>query len=127
MEENRFLLDTLGILLLNSKPVLWHIYAVHQRDKNRHIYATDLRNAHVHLDSVSKMRVELAVQTLNSKVMKDMERHDPAATESTRPFISHCENLWKALNDDVPLSFLSDTRIKDLDNIVKFFYSWRDL
>ena len=75
-------------LLLNSKLVLWgHIYIVHQRDKDRHIYATDLRDAHVQLDSVSKMRVKLAVQTLNSKVRKDMERHDPAATESTQLFI----------------------------------------
>ena len=103
-----------------------HIYAVHQRDKDRHIYATDLRNAHVQLDSFSKMKVKLAVQTLNSKVRKDMERHDPAATKSTQLFISHCENLWKALNDNAPLSSLNDTRIKDLDNVAKFFDSWRD-
>lgn len=114
-------------LLLNSKPILWdHIYAVHQRDRARHIYATDLRNAHVHLDSVSKMRVKLAVQTLNMKVKKDMEKHDPAATESTQIFISHCENLWRALNDNSPLFSLNDPRIKDLDNVIKFFDSWRD-
>ena len=114
-------------LLLNSKPILWdHVYAVHQRDKDRHIYATDLRNAHVRLDSVSKMRVKLAVQALNSKVKKDMERHDPAATESTQMFISHGENLWRALNDNTPLSSLNDSRIKDLDNVITFFDSWRD-
>ena len=37
---------------------------VPKHEVDRHIYATNLRNAHVQLDSVSKMRVKLAVQTL---------------------------------------------------------------
>jgi hypothetical protein len=114
-------------LLLHSKPILWnHIHSVHQRDKHRHIYSTDLRNAHVQLDSASKMRVKLAVQALNSKVKKDMERHDPIATESTQEFIANCETLWKVLNDNTPLSSSNDPRMTDLDNVIKFFDNWKD-
>ena len=55
-----------------------------------------------------------------------MERHDPAAAESTQMFKSHCENLWRVLNNSTPLSSSSDPRIKDLDNVIKFFDNWRD-
>ncbi len=114
-------------LLLHSKPILWnHIHSAHQRDKHRRIYSTDLRNAHVQLDSASKMRVKLAVQALNSKVKNDMERHDPIATESTQEFIANCETLWKVLNDNTPLSSSNDPRMTDLDNVIKFFDNWKD-
>ncbi len=59
-------------LLLNSKNILWeHIYSVYLCDKQRHVFSTDIRSSHVHLNSLSKMRVNLAVQVLNSKVQKD--------------------------------------------------------
>ena len=114
-------------LLLNSKTILWdHIYSVYRRDSGRHIYATDLRSAHVHLDSFSKMRVKLAVDVLNSKVQKDMERHEPAATESTRLFICNCDKLWRVFNDTNPLSTTNDVRIKELDHVIDFFNNWRN-
>ena len=50
-------------LSLDSKDILWdHVYSVYLRDKERHLFSTDLRSSHVHLDSLSKMRVRLAVQ-----------------------------------------------------------------
>jgi hypothetical protein len=53
----------------DNKYILWsHIYSVYERDKKRRLYATDLRAAHVNLDSLSKMRVKLAVKTLSGKV-----------------------------------------------------------
>jgi hypothetical protein len=114
-------------LLLNSKPILWeHIYSVYQRDKNRHLFATDMRSSHVRLDSLSKMRVKLAVQVLNDKVQKDMEAFDPVATESTQLFIHHCNLLWNVLNSNKPLSTTTDSRIKDLDTVMQFFDNWRD-
>ena len=114
-------------LLLNSKPILWdHIYSVYQRDKNRHLFATDMRSSHVHLDSVTKMRVKLAVQVLNDKVQKDMEAFDPVCTQSTQLFIHHCNLLWNALNSSTPLFTTTDSRIRDLDKVVQLFDNWRD-
>ena len=44
------------LLQKGGKYILWdHIYSVYWRDKNRRLYATDLRSAHVHLDNLSKM------------------------------------------------------------------------
>jgi hypothetical protein len=63
-------------LLLDSKDILWdHVYSVYLRDKQQHLFSTDLRSLHVHLDSLSKTRVKLAVQLLNSKVLEDMEKY----------------------------------------------------
>ena len=59
-------------MMLDSIPILWnHIYSVYQRDKQRHLFSTDMRSSHVHLRSLSKMWVKLAVQVLNSKVRND--------------------------------------------------------
>ena len=108
-------------LLLNSKPILWeHIYSVYQRDKNRHLFATDMRSSHVHLDSVGKMKVKLAVQVLNGKVQRDMQAFDPVTTESTQLFIHHCDLLWNVLNNNKPLSTITDSRIQDLDMVLQF-------
>ena len=55
-----------------GKYMLWdHIYGVFNREKKRCLFATDLRNSHIHLDSLSNMRVKLAVQTLSAKVARD--------------------------------------------------------
>ena len=114
-------------LMLDSKNILWdHIYSVYLRDKRRHIFSTDLRSSHVHLDSLSKMRVKLAVQVLNSKVRKDMERFESDPTISTQKFICNCEKLWGVFNDDKPLSSATDSRVIDLDNVLKFFNDWKD-
>ena len=114
-------------LSLASKPILWdHIYSVYKREKNRHIYATDIRSSHVNLDSISKMRVKLAVQVLNTKVQKEMESCDPAATESTRLFIYNCDKLWSVFNDTKPISTTTDPRIQELDDVIAFFNSWKD-
>ena len=51
--------------------ILWdQIYAVYTREKKRHLYVTDLRKSHVEIDSFSKMRVKLAVQTPRRKLLK---------------------------------------------------------
>ena len=60
-------------LLVDEQYILWdHIYAVYTREKGRHLYVTDIRKSHVEIDSISKMRVKLAVQTLSMKVANEM-------------------------------------------------------
>ena len=100
-------------LSLDSKDILWdHVYSVYLRDKERHLFSTDLRSSHVHLDSLSKMRVRLAVQVLKSKVREDMEKYEADITSSTQKFILNCETLWNVFNDTTPLSSETDVRLR---------------
>ena len=64
---------------------------------------TDLRKAHVNLDNVNKMRVKLAVQTLSSKVIKEMEECENEATEQTQHYLKMCEVFWNVLTTQLQL------------------------
>lgn len=113
-------------LLVDDKHILWdHIYSVYTRETSRHLYVTDLRKSHVQIDSFSKMRVKLAVQTLSAKVAKEMEANEPEATEQTRRYITNCDTFWKVFSDPKPLVNPDDDRITELENVVKYFEDWR--
>ena len=79
------------------------IYSVYKRENRRHLYVTDLRKAHVNLDNVNKMRVKLAVQTLSSKVIKEMEECENEATEQTQHYLKMCEVFWNVLTTQLQL------------------------
>ena len=114
-------------LSLDSKDILWdHVYSVYLRDKQRHLFSTDLRSSHVHLDSLSKMRVKLAVQVLNSKVQADMEKYEADITSSTQKFILNCETLWNVFNDTTPLSSETDVRLGKIEDVLDFFKKWKN-
>ena len=114
-------------LSLDSKDILWdHVYSVYLRDKQRHLFSTDLRSSHVHLDSLSKMRVKLAVQVLNSKVREDMEKYEADITSSTQKFILNCETLWNVFNDTTPLSSETDVRLGKIEDALDFFKKWKN-
>ena len=49
------------------------MYAVYQRECKRHLYVMDIRKVHVTINSLSEMRVKLAVQTLSEKVENEMK------------------------------------------------------
>lgn len=109
-------------LKLNNKYVLWdHIYSVYEREKRRRLYATPLRRAHVQLDSLSKMRVKLAANTLSQNVAEEMRAHENNATQSTQEYICMCHDLWEVFDSRQPFTSLQDPRIATLDNIVTFF------
>ena len=52
----------------------------------------------VTIDSLSKMRVKLAVQTLSEKFEKEMKECDKEATEETRNYILACATFWNVFN-----------------------------
>lgn len=111
----------------NGKYIYWdHIYAVFNREKKRSLFATDLRNSHIHLDSRSKMRVKLAVQTLSSKVAADMSKFENDATSSTQEYINNCEKFWKVFNDSKPIRNENDARIQMLDEVLGYFLEWKE-
>ena len=87
-------------------------YAVYKR-KKRHLYVTDLRKSHVEIDSFSKMRVKLVVQTL----YEEMEASERQVTEQTCHYIRNCGTFWNVFNYPKPLKNLDDIRIvAELDN-----------
>jgi hypothetical protein len=96
-------------LLLKENYILWnHMYIVYQQECKRHLYVTDIRKAHVIIDSLSKMRVKLAVQTL-PKMLNEMKECDREATEETRNYI--CATFWNVFNDPTPITSGTDQRI----------------
>ena len=113
-------------LLFNDRYILWnHVYAVYQRESRRHLYVTDLRKAHVTIDSVSKMRVKLAVHTLSEKVAAEMEECDEEATVETRKYIKACAKFWNIFNDPTPMKTSNDKRMTELKNVLEYFTSWQ--
>lgn len=111
----------------NGKYIIWdHIYAVFNREKKRSLFATDLRHSHIHLDSLSKMRVKLAVQTLSSKVVADMSKFENDATSSTQEYIINCEKFWRVFNDSKPIRNENDARIQMLDEVLGYFLEWKE-
>jgi hypothetical protein len=115
------------LLQLGSKYILWdHIYSVHEREKHRRLYTTDLRRSHIYLDNLSKMRVKLAVQTLSKKVQQEMSIHKNQATEATQKYISNCEKMWNVFNDNRPLRSVQDERVTILDDALTFFTMWKE-
>ena len=112
-------------LFFKGKYILWnHIYAVFTRESKRHLYVTDLRKAHVSLDSVTKMRVKLAVETLSSKVIKEMEECENEITEQTRQYLRFSEVFWSIFNNPTPITDISDNRITQLDTVIQYFREW---
>ena len=110
------------MLLLKENYILWnHVYAVYQRESKSHLYVTDLRKAHVTIDSLSKMRVKLAVQTLSEKVEKEMKECNKEATEETRNYILACATFWNVFNDPTPIGTGTDQRITQLNDVLKYF------
>ena len=98
-------------LLFKGKYILWdHVYSVYRRETQRHLYATDLRKAHVCINSVSTMWVKLAVETLSLKVVKEMEECNKQATS--------------IFNDHTPIKKSDDNRLTELDAVVQFFQEW---
>ena len=46
-------------------------------------------------------------------------------TEKTRNYIKTCEKFWNVFNDPKPLSMIEDTRISQLDEVMKYFEDWK--
>jgi hypothetical protein len=78
----------------NNNYLLWeHVRNVYKREQLRNLYVRDLRSSHINIDSLSKMRVKLAVQTLSKKVAGEMRMCDDDNTRATQEYISICDKL----------------------------------
>ena len=114
------------LMTLNGQPVIWqHIVDVHNRDKLQYLQETPLRRAHMDIDSLSKMRVKLAVESIaRQEVRTNMLQHAPLETMSTQKFLLMCEKFWNVFNSDVPLRSTQDDRISVVTQIEIFLQQW---
>ena len=79
----------------------------------------------MYLDSLSKMRVKLAVQSLSAAVAREIELNNHNDTEKTRQYIKACEQVWTVFNDNKPLDRTEDVRFQQLNEAVSFIVNWR--
>jgi hypothetical protein len=70
------------------------------------------------------MRVKLAVQTLSTKVVKEMEECENELTEQTRQYLRFSEVFWNIFNNPKPITDISDSRIAELDAVIQYFREW---
>ena len=114
------------LMTLDGKAVVWkHVVDVYNRDKIQFLQETPLRRAHMEIDSLSKMRVKLAVEVVaRQEVRQNMLRHDPIDTESTQKFLSICEQFWYVFNSEYPLRSAQDHRIDIITEIEDFLQQW---
>ena len=103
--------------------ILWaHIRSAYERDRQRYNYFTKLRKSHMETDSLSKMRVKLAVETLSPIVAAEMENsHEVCETASTQQFIRNRSKLWEVFNDANSISSLQDARVQRLREVTEYF------
>ena len=114
-------------LMKNGKEIVWkHVVSVYDRDKRRHCYVTPLRKEHVFIDSLTKMKVKLAVNTLSDEVCNEMERCDNDKTRETQEFIRMCAALWKVFNDGNRMERSDDARLHELSVVANYFVDWKE-
>ena len=114
-------------MMNNNNSLLWeHVRNVYKREQLRNLYVTDLRSSHINIDSLSKMRVKLAVQTLSKKVAGEMRMCDDDNTRATQEYISICDKFWGIFNSDDPLHPGKDNeKLQILDDVVTYFNNWK--
>ena len=114
------------LLKRDGSYILWkHIESVYEREKKRRARYCKISSAHVHLDSLSKMWVKLAVETLSKEFADDMAMYDIDNTHETQRNINICSELFKVFNSKQPLSSPEDGRLCMLQGAIVYFSSWK--
>lgn len=114
------------LLKRDGSHIIWkHIESVYDREKKRRARFCKLTSAHVNLDSLSKMRVKLAVETLSREVADDMAVNDNDNTHETQMYINISSDLFKVFNSKQPLFSPDDGRLCILQGAIEYFSSWK--
>ena len=64
------------------------------------------------------------METLSSKVIKEMEECESEITEQTRQYLRFSEVFWNIFNNPKPITDISDHRIAELDAVIQYFREW---
>ena len=113
-------------LTRGGQNIIWkNIEDVDERDKKRHCFVTPLRRSHINLDSVSKMKVKLAVEVLSPQICVEMQQQDSLNTVECQKYTENCDKIWKVFNDKKKLAHPGDPRTTALDDVLEYFTSWK--
>ena len=72
--------------------------SVFSRESKRTLPVSKLNSDAIYLNNFSKMRVNLAVNTLSQNVAVEMEENENEVTKSTQEYIKYCSSLFNILN-----------------------------
>ncbi|RHZ60331.1 hypothetical protein Glove_355g33 [Diversispora epigaea] len=116
-----------GEIMFNKKEISWkHIKGVYKHtDQHVTAKATKLTKRHIWLTSWSKMRVDLAEDTLSKEVedalasIKELKE----ISEGTRDFIKYSRKYRQIMHSKICFRSLTDTRINTLKEICDWFIS----
>ncbi|RHZ47140.1 hypothetical protein Glove_590g2 [Diversispora epigaea] len=112
-------------IILNGKEISWrHIKGVYEYTK-KHVIAktTKFTKKHIYLTSWSKMRVNLAEQTLSKKVEDTLTLIEELKeiSEETRNFIKYLQIYRQIIHSKINFQLLKDPCIKTLKKIRDWF------
>ena len=114
------------LLVKNGKFILWdQIRNVYYRDQKRRMKVTKLNNSSINIDSMSKMKVKLALDVLSRKVGAEMREKENDATLETQKYIEAAACLWDVFSSKEPLSNTADQRLTTQDNVHQYFFDWK--
>lgn len=100
-------------MMNNGMYIFWdHINDVYRREQIRHLYVTDIRSSHIHLDHLSKMHVKLS-----KKVASEMNKSDNENTKATQEYITACSKFWDIFNSSTAIRCTDKEKIKQLGGV----------
>ncbi|GBB98284.1 hypothetical protein RclHR1_03190016 [Rhizophagus clarus] len=112
-------------IIIDGKEVNWcHIQGVYDYScQNSTAKITRLTKRHIWLTSWSKMRVDLAKQTLSKDVENAMEMIEELKdiSKGTREFINYSYLYWQIFHSKKPLENLADSHLQILKEIYEWF------
>ena len=113
-------------MIARGKPLLWeHVEAVREADQASPLKTTPLTREHTDLDSVSKMKMKLAMDVFDTSIRTHMERHNVDATVETRQYLNKCSTILSVFNSAEPLRLPEDERITQLEEVKVWFTEWK--
>eukprot|EP00112_Aurelia_sp_Birch-Aquarium-sp1_P004779 Seg1542.3 transcript_id=Seg1542.3/GoldUCD/mRNA.D3Y31 product="Transposable element P transposase" protein_id=Seg1542.3/GoldUCD/D3Y31 len=115
------------LLKNEGKWIVWkHVEEVQKREQTRRARYTKLTSSHINLDSLTKMRVKLAVETLAIEVADDMFQYDYEKTAETQRYVRASCEMFGVFNSKEPLCDSEDTRMVVLEGGLNYFQSWKE-
>ena len=105
--------------------MIWeHFVSAFKRDNKRSIPLTKLNADCIYLNNFTKMRVNLAVNTLCESVAREMQESENDATKSTQKYIQVSAKMFDILNSQIAIKDCTDERIAEIEKINRWFFEW---
>ena len=114
------------LLKIDGKYATWdQVKNVFTRDARRTLWCTPLREEHIALNNLTKMRSRLAYDVFDSRVEQEMLRHDADDTVSVRAYLSNVRKIVDVFQSHDRLCDSNDPRLACLQEALDFFVQWK--